>query len=384
MSARARQATGLARAANADRMLLVAVILLMVLGVVMVLSASTAVAVEQFGEPWHFLLRQVVHVLLGAGILILAAGLDYRRLAGPVVIFAALAGTAGLLIAALVSPSVNNVHRWVLVGPLSFQPSEAAKLALVLYLAWLLHRREGRVDDFSSTLLPALVVLGQMVLLVAMQPDLGAAGMLMLLFVTLFFLGGLSWGTLAGCAGCFLVALALYATSADYRVSRLVSFLDPAADPLGAGFQVRQSLIAVGTGGLTGVSHAGPLGTGLGESLQKLFFLPYPHTDFIFAVVGEELGLLGTSTVVVLYTIVLWRGLRVAARAPDRFGALLAAGMTVAVAAQAFLNMAVVLGLVPTKGFPLPFLSYGGSSMICAAAAMGLVLSVSAAGAGKA
>jgi cell division protein FtsW len=346
---------------------------------VMVASASAAVSVGRYGTPYHFLLRHLLYAGLGVLALFAFSSLDYRRLARPSVVFGFLGLTAGLLVAALLSPGINGVNRWVLLGPLSFQPSEAAKLALVLFLAWLLHKREGRTNDFSATLLPALVVLGQLVLLVALEPDLGAAGMLMLLFVSIFFLAGVSWAYITGCAGVFLVTLTIYALSAEYRVVRLVSFLDPQADPLGSGFQVNQALIAVGSGGLAGVSHAGPLGTGLGESLQKLFFLPYPHTDFIFAVVGEELGLAGGLVVVALFTVLLWRGMRIALRAPDRFGALLAGGLTMAVVAQAYLNMGVVLGLVPTKGFPLPLISYGGSSLVCTCVALGVVLSVSSA-----
>jgi len=369
-----------AAAGRVDGVLLAACLGLMALGLVMVCSASAAVSVDRFGTPYHFLLRHLLYAGLGVAVLFAVSTLDYRRLNRPAFIYGFLLAVAGLLVAALLSPSVNGVNRWVLLGPLSFQPSEAAKLALVLYLAYLLHRREGRTNDFSATLLPALVVLGQMVLLVALEPDLGAVGMLMLLFVAVFFLAGVSWAYITGCAGVFAVALTFYALSADYRVGRLAAFLDPMADPLGAGFQVRQSLIAVGSGGLTGVNSAGPLGTGLGEGLQKLFFIPYPHTDFIFAVLGEELGLVGTLGLVFLFTLVLWRGARAAVRTPDRFGSLLAAGLTVAVVAQAYLNMAVVLGLVPTKGFPLPLVSYGGSSILCTSAGLGLVLSVSAAG----
>jgi cell division protein FtsW len=377
---RSRAAAASARPFGGDRLFALSVLILLGLGVVLVGSASAAISAEYYGTPYRFLLRQVAHVALGLAALVLLARMDYRRLISPAVVWGLLLTVIALLVLALLGPSVNGVSRWVLFAGLSLQPSEFAKLALVLFIAREIHRRKESSSELSPAFLVCAVVLAQIVLLVALEPDLGACAVLTFLFVALVFAAGIPWRHVLGFTLAAGAGLAIYAMSAEYRVARIMAFLNPGADPLGVGFQARQSLIALGTGGLTGTSHAGPLGTGFGEGLQKLFYLPYPHTDFIFAVLGEELGLLGTVSVLALFTIILWKGVSVSLRAPDTFGALLALGMTLVIVGQAYLNIGVTLGLLPTKGFALPLVSYGGSACVAACAAAGLVLSVAAAG----
>jgi cell division protein FtsW len=261
------------------------------------------------------------------------------------------------------------VHRWFRVGPIQVQPSEIAKLALVLYLAYQVSRREDRVNDLTKTLLPIGAVVGSLAVLVYLEPDLGTAALYVAITGLLLFLAGLQWRYLSFAGGAAVMGLAALIAVAPYRLKRIVAFLDPNGDPLGAGFQVRQSILAVANGGVQGLS--------LGEGRQKLFYLPEPHTDFIYAVIGEELGLLGAAAVVLAFLFFLWRGLRAAWKAPDDFGLYLAAGLTLAVVLQGFINMSVVLGLVPTKGIPLPFISAGGSSLVFTLAGVGLILNVS-------
>ena len=271
-------------------------------------------------------------------------------------------------------PAVNRVTRWIRIGPLSLQPAELSKPVFVLFLADQLSRKAGRLAEWRSAVLPCLCVLGILSLLIALEPDAGTPVLLLLLFGALLFLGGVPKRIVLLLGGAALLLLAAYTVSADYRMERLLAFLHPGSDPRGAGYQVHQSLIAVGSGGIAGSSRDGLLGTGLGAGMQKLFYLPYPHTDFIFAVVGEELGLLGTSAVVALFSLVLWRGFRAAFRAEDSFGILFGSGLTILLVGQALLNMGVVLDLLPTKGFPLPFLSYGGTSLVVSAASAGFLL----------
>jgi cell division protein FtsW len=261
------------------------------------------------------------------------------------------------------------VHRWIKVGPIQIQPSEIAKLGLVLYLAFQISRREDEVNDLIGTILPTLVVAGQMALLVYLEPDLGTATLYMMLATVLLFLAGLRWRYLLFSGGAGIAALAALIVAAPYRLRRITAFLHPDDDPLGAGFQVRQSIVAVASGGVQGVS--------LGEGRQKLFFLPEPHTDFIFSVVSEELGLIGAVLVIAAFGVLFWRGLRAAQGAPDRGGYYLAMGITMWLVLQAILNVGVALGCLPTKGVPLPFLSYGGSSLVVNLVALGMLLNVS-------
>ena len=317
-------------------------------GLVMIYSASAVIALERFGNAHLFLVKQAIAAALGIGGMIVAMHVDYRRLLKrPVVYFGILASTV-LLIVALASDRAHQVHRWIVLGPVQIQPSEIGKLALILFLAYLMARKEARVNDVVGTIIPCTVVVGQLALLVYLQPDLGTAAIYVLLAIVLLFLAR---------------------AQAPYRVRRILSFMNPDDDPLGAGFQVRQSILAVASGGLHG--------QGVGESRQKLFFLPEPHTDFVFSVISEELGLIGAAAVIVAFGVLFWRGVVAAAGAPDRGGYYLGMGITIWLVVQAMLNMAVTLGLMPTKGIPLPFLSYGGSSLVVSLCALGVLLNIS-------
>jgi cell division protein FtsW len=255
------------------------------------------------------------------------------------------------------------------MGPLSLQPSELAKLALILFLAWRLQRDRDPDQGWQKTFIPCLVLSGFFVFLVMMQPDLGTAVSLAILAGSMLFVAGVRLRFLAGIAVLGLAVLLVLVPMKGYQMRRVTAFLDPASDPQGAGYQVRQSVISVGAGGETG--------RGLGEGRQKLFFLPYPYTDFVYAVIGEELGLIGTLAVMGAFLVLMWRGLRAAARAPDMFGCYLAAGTTIFLVAQAMINIGVALGMLPAKGLPLPFISYGGSSLVAGLAASGILLNVS-------
>ena len=337
----------MAKKLKSDQTLFMATIALVCLSVVMVYSASAVVAMERYQQPYLFLTKQLLWATLGLGLLWVVMRLDYRAYRNPAFIWTCVGGVAIGLIAVLFSPPVNNARRWFSIGGLGIQPSELAKLAAIFFTAALLERRMHRVNEIGYALGPIGMVVAGFIGLIMLEPDFGTSVSLLVIVPVVAYL----------------------AISAPYRLKRLVSFLDPWADPLGDGFQVIQSFIAVGTGGITG--------RGLMNGLQKLFYLPEPHSDFIFAVIAEELGLIGTTLVLACFCVITWRGLRVTLRAPDSFGAFLALGLTTMVAVQAFVNMSVVLGLAPTKGIPLPFVSSGGSSLLINMLGMGVLLNVS-------
>jgi cell division protein FtsW len=359
----------MARRLESDRILFGAVVVLVLFGALMVFSASAVLAQERYGSSYHFLIRQMVWAVLGLAVMVAAMHLDYRRLANPLAIFPALGLQFFLLVAVLFADSTNNAHRWLHLGPVSLQPSEFAKLILVVFLAYFLTLRKGAVNDIRHTLLPIGLISGASVALVMKEPDLGTSLALLLIVAAMLFAAGLrviyfAYGALAA-----LPILYVAIFHVGYRYRRVLAFLDPYSDPLGKGFQIIQSFIAVGTGGIDGV--------GLMDGKQKLFYLPEPHTDFIFAVIGEELGFIGGLFVLGLFAVILWRGLRAATRTRDEFGRLLAIGLTVMIVGQALVNISVVLGLMPTKGIPLPLISYGGSSLLVNLAAVGVLLSIS-------
>ena len=359
----------MAKKLASDATLFAVTVALIGLGLVTVWSASSALAQETHGNPYYFLFRQAVWAAVGLVGMAAAMSVDYRRLRRPGVVYAVVAVTTLLLIAVLFMKPLNETHRWLRLGPLSFQPAELAKLAMILFLAYHLERRADRVNEFLPSLFPALLLLGWFAFLIFFQPDLGSAATLVLIGGVMLYLAGLHvryFGVLT-----VLAVPVLYhaVTAAAYRRDRIEAYLNPWSDARGSGYQLIQSLIAVGTGGLRGV--------GLGEGRQKLFYLPYPYSDFIYAVIGEELGLLGASAVVLAFVLLLWRGIRAAWKAPDAFGTYLAAGLTLSIVLQALINVSVVLGLLPTKGIPLPFISAGGSSLVLTLLSVGLVLNVS-------
>jgi cell division protein FtsW len=264
---------------------------------------------------------------------------------------------------------VNNARRWFGIGGYGVQPSELAKLAAVFFIAALLERRMHRINDVKYALAPIALMVGCLFALIILEPDFGTSMSLVVIAAVMVFAAGLNYSYVLGAVLCALPAIFFLVMGTMYRRQRVLTFLDPWSDPLGAGFQVIQSLIAVGTGGTWG--------KGLMNGVQKLFFLPEPHTDFIYSVISEELGLVGATSVLICFCVITWRGLRVSMRAPDRFGAFLALGLTTMVAIQAFVNVSVVLGLMPTKGIPLPFVSAGGSSLLINLLGMGILLNVS-------
>ncbi len=359
----------MARKLKSDRVLFITTILLVGLSIVMVYSASAVVALERYQRPYLFLIKQGMWAALGIAVLGIVMRIDYRTYRQPVFIWSCLGLVAAGLVAVLFSVPVNNARRWFAIGGLGVQPSELAKLSAIFFIAALLERRMSRINEAGYALLPIGVVVLCLTGLILLEPDFGTAMSLILIAAVMVFAGGINYRYIVGAALVALPAVTVAAMSASYRRRRLFTFLNPWEDPLGDGFQIIQSLIAVGTGGMWG--------RGLMNGVQKLFYLPEPHTDFIYSVIAEELGLVGATAVLFCFSILTWRGVRVALHAPDSFGALLALGLTTMIAVQAFVNISVVLGLLPTKGIPLPFVSAGGSSLLINLLGMGILLNVS-------
>lgn len=358
-----------ARAA-ADRSVLVVAVVLALVGLVMVFSASAIVAGNRFHDSIYFLKRHLAWLAFGFLLLQVGSRLDYRvwrKMALPI-----LGVTLALLVLVLV-PSLGVVakgaRRWLRLGPISVQPAEMVKLAVVLYLASYLTKKEGRITEFATGFLPPLLVVGLLAGLVLLQPDLGTVVVVGLVTLGMLFLGGARLAHLFGLVPFVLPAVAVLIWKSPYRLQRLMTFLDPMRDPTGAGFQVNQSFLAFGSGGLFGV--------GLGEGEQKLFFLPEAHTDFVLALAGEELGLVGTSAIMLCYAALVLKGFQIAARAREPFGRYLALGIALLIGLQALINAGVVTGLLPTKGLTLPLVSYGGSSLMVTLLSIGILLSIS-------
>jgi cell division protein FtsW len=335
----------------------------------MVYSASALVALERYQQPYLFVTRQLMWAALGVAVLSMVMRVDYRTYRNDKLIWALLAGVGFMLIAVLFRSPINGTRRWFGIGGFGIQPSELAKLAAILFTAFILERRRHRINEVQYSLLPIGVIVGGLVALILLEPDFGTAVSLLAVIAVMVFAAGISYRYMLGAALLALPALYVILMQADYRRRRLLTFMDPWADPLGDGFQIIQSLIAVGTGGVAG--------KGLMSGVQKLFYLPEPHTDFIFAVISEETGLIGASMVVLCFCVIAWRGLRTSLRAPDSFGAYLALGITMMLVLQALVNISVVLGLMPTKGIPLPLVSNGGSSMLINLLGVGVLLNIS-------
>ncbi|MGH9916336.1 MAG: putative lipid II flippase FtsW, partial [Pyrinomonadaceae bacterium] len=348
-------------------------------GVVMVYSASAPMAAQQ-GSPYYFMIKQAVWT--GIGMMGLFAGLliDYHRLNDRRIVYGSILLLVLLLLVVLEFPRINGAHRWIRFRGFSMQPSELAKTALILFLAHFLSRRlelygVRPVKDavyelpFFRGFVPCLFVTGLLAGLIVIEPDLGTALMLCAACLILTLISGVRLRYLLMASAPALLGVLSLLVFVPWRMKRLVMFLDPWADPQGSGYQVVQSLIAVGTGGTGGAGFAG--------GKQKFFFLPFAHSDFIFSVIGEELGLIGAAVVILLFGLLLWRGLRISLRAPDAFGMLLGIGIVTMIVTQALLNISVVLSLVPTKGIPLPFISYGGSSIVPMLFSIGVLLNIS-------
>src|SRR3954463_9200915 len=359
----------MARKLKSDKVLFIATILLVAMSVVMVYSASAPVALERYGRASLFLIKQGMWALLGVAMLAVVMRIDYRAYKQPAFIWTALGLVTVALIAVYFRAPVNGARRWFGVGGIGIQPSELAKLVAIFFIAALLERRMHRIDEVTYSLLPIGIVVLGLVALILPEPDFGTSMSLLMIAAVMVFAAGLNYRYVAGVLLCALPVLYLVVMGSAYRRRRTLAFLNPWDDPLVDGFQIIQSLIAVGTGVVWG--------KGLMNGVQKLFYLPEPHTDFIYSAIAEELGLIGATLVVLCFCVLTWRGIRVALRAPDSFGAYLALGLTTMVAVQAFVNISVVLGLMPTKGIPLPFISNGGSSLLINLVGMGILLNVS-------
>jgi len=354
----------------ADHTLLAVTMTLALVGLVMVFSASAIVAGNRFQDPGFFLKRQIAWLAFGFLLMHLTSRIDYtfwKKLSIPM-----LACMLLLLVLVLV-PSLgvaaNGARRWLRLGPISVQPAEMAKLVAVIYMAAYLTNKGDKITLFRNGLLPALIVIGLLSGLVLLEPDLGTVVVLGLVTIGMYFLAGARISHLLALGLCAIPVVLVLVLGSSYRRQRLMTFLAPWKDASDAGFQITQSFLAFGSGG--------PFGVGLGEGKQKLYFLPEAHTDFVLALVGEELGLIGTATVTLLFAFFVWRGFQIAARARVPFGRYLGMGITLLIGGQALVNAAVVTGLLPTKGLTLPFVSYGGSSLVVSLIGVGILLSIS-------
>ncbi|HEY7784558.1 MAG TPA: putative lipid II flippase FtsW [Pyrinomonadaceae bacterium] len=359
----------MSRKLHPDKWLFSATVGLALFGVVMVYSASALMAQAENHSQYYYFIKQGIWMAIGLAVMFVMMQIDYHHLRNRRLIFFLLIVTVVLLLAVFGFGKVNGAHRWIKFKFFSIQPSELSKLVLAIFLAYFLEKRAGEETDFWQTFVPCATVAGALAFLIALEPDLGTALMLGVLFFVLTYTAGVRPLHLGMAAAPALAGLGVMLIFVRWRMGRLITFLDPWADPQGKGFQVVQSLIAVGSGG--------PDGLGFAQGKQKMMFLPFAHSDFIFAVIGEELGLVGALTIVFVFGLFLWRGIRASLLAPDRFGMLLALGIVVVIVAQALFNISVVLSMVPTKGIPLPFISYGGSSLVPTLAAVGVLLNIS-------
>lgn len=348
-----------------------AAMLIVVIGLVMIYSASAIIAAQKFGSdnPYFFLTRQCMWLIAGGAAMLVLMHVDARLFSDRRVIYTVLGGVLLALILALFQAPINGTHRWIVLPHFQLQPSEFAKPALILFLAEYLSRREERINELTTTLLPLCFVLALVAGLILLEPDFGTASTIVLVAAGMIFAAGIAWRRVALFSIALIPAAAALALGAAYRRDRLFTFINPERDPLGKGFQAMQSLIAVGTGGLKGL--------GIGNGRQKLFFLPEPHTDFIFSIIGEELGLVGSLLLIGAFAFLVWRGFRIARDSNSRFAFYAATGFTLMIGVQALINISVALCLLPTKGLPLPLVSYGGSSLIASLISIGVLLNLS-------
>jgi cell division protein FtsW len=359
----------MAKLVGVDKWMFFTTLLLVVAGLVMVFSASAVVAQERFNSPYTFVGKQAIWALAGVLVMLVLMHVDYTIYNSPRFIYPALCVTTLLLVLVFFFPESHNTHRWIRFGGFfTLQPSEIAKPVLILFLAWFLHTRLDAMRDWKHTLLRAAIMPLVFILLIVKQPDLGTALVLLGVTAMMLLLAGMEWKYLLFGFCATLPGLAALLFMVAWRRQRMLVFLNPESDPQGAGFHINQSLIAVGTGGLTGRGYM--------EGVQKLFYLPEAHTDFIFANIAEELGFIGSILIVLLFVVLGVRGLRATFRSQDSFARLAAFGITTTILLQAFFNISVVLSLVPTKGIPLPLISFGGTSLFCTLASIGILLNI--------
>jgi len=351
-----------------DKPLFVTTLILISLGLIMVFSSSGVLSSEKFGQPFHFFVNQIIGVFIGLTMIIAMVSIRRPFYQHPTVIYTLLCLTLFLLALSLTMPALGKTNRWIHFFGLRFQPSELAKICLVLFFAFYFDRMKNKLDEFRI-LVPPLAVLLLFILLIIKEPDYSTALLIFLIAAIILFIAGVRLSHLLLLGISSLGFFALYLFQASYRQDRILAFLDPAKDPQGSGFQIIQSKLAVGSGGLFGVN--------IGQSTQKLFFLPSAHTDYIYAIVGEELGLIGSVVILLLFLVFLWRGLLISWKAPDLFTQIVAAGLTLSIFLQAILNMSIALGLAPSTGLPLPLISYGRSSLICTLFSIGILLHIS-------
>jgi len=359
----------LIRLKDVDRILIIITLLLVAVGVVMVYSTSYIVATKRFGDQYYFVKKHLTYALAGVAFFIISTRVPYtfyRKMTYPILALAAI------FLICIYIPRIGftagGAHRWVRLGPLAFQPSEPAKLSVIFFLAYSLSAKEDKIKSFSVGFLPNILLPGIVILLILMEPDLGTAVSLALIVILMNVTAGVRLRYIAGLGLAALPFIYIVIHKFAYMMNRLRVFVDPWKDPEGKGFQMVQSFLAFGSGGIRGV--------GLGEGKQKLFYLPEAHTDFILSVIGEELGLIGVGAVILFYVIFLYCGVKIALKAKDLHGTYLALGLTFMVVLQAAVNMAVVMGLLPPKGLPLPFISYGGTSLMVNMIAVGIILNI--------
>jgi len=352
---------------------IVSAVFLTAMGVLMVYSTSSVYSLEMYGNANYFLIRHAIYLVIGLTSMVVLMKLDYRILR-KLVYPAYLAGLAMLIIVLVpgIGKEVSGARRWIDLGFLSFQPSEFAKYILVLYLAHSLTKKRDKLDNFMVGFASHILIAGVYVILVLLEPDFGTASTMLVVLFAMLFIGEVKMKYLIPVGVFSVIFLCIAVVTKGYRMNRVTSFLDPWQDPLGSGYQAIQSFVAFALGGI--------YGSGLGDSSQKLFFLPQAHTDFIFSIIGEELGFIGILLVIIGFAVLFVRSLKVSLRAPDLFGCYLVFGCILLITLQAGINMAVAVGLFPTKGLTLPFISYGGTSLIATLSAVGIILNVSKSG----
>ncbi|MFZ0630956.1 MAG: putative lipid II flippase FtsW [Acidobacteriaceae bacterium] len=358
----------MAKRVGVDKGLYCATLFLVVIGLAMVFSASAVMARERYGSPYTFLIRQALWAVIGLASMTLLMRVDYRKYNRPSVVFPFVGVTVILLLSAFLMRDSHNTHRWIRLGMLSFQPSEIAKPAMVLFLAWFLQNRMHAMEDVRNTIIPAALPSLIFIALILKEPDLGTALVCAGVTALMLWLAGMNFKYLGYAALASAPVLYFMLFRVAWRRDRLLAFLNPDSDPLGKGYHILQSLIAVGSGGFRGVGYM--------DGTAKLFYLPEPHTDYIFASIAQELGLLGSLIVVALFVFIGYRGMRAAILSRDPFARFLAFGITATILIQAFFNISVVVALVPTKGITLPFVSYGGTSLFIMLVLVGVLLNI--------
>ncbi len=350
-----------------DRKLLYTVFALLGIGMIMIYSSSSVMAESRFGSHLFFLKRQIMWLILSAIAAYVILKIDLKKFAA----YSVIPVFVSIILLALVFlfEARNGSHRWIFLGPLTIQPSELFKLAVIYYLAFSLAQKDKDITDYRQLLIPYVPLIGLGIGLIILEPGLGSAITITLTTVTIFYLAGMRLSHLFMVIGPFSFALYIMIFALGYKKARVMDFIQALTDPLAGSYQVKQAVLALGAGGL--------FGSGIGQGNQKLFFLPYPHTDFIFASIGEEVGLFGLMIILSLFYYMIYRGIKIARTQPDRFGYLLAMGITSTLAISILVNIAVVTTLMPTTGIPLPLLSYGGSALLISVSMIAILLNLS-------